>query len=259
MRKAIILALLISLLCACLPAAGAETVYTNEETGFTAAYADEAGLVTDEAEKEAILSALKDLTQWCSVAFVTTKDNRGLSEAALADRYGQSLLGRVSRTVFLIDMATRQLRIETDGAASKILTGSVSDTITDNVYRDARRGDYGACAWSVFDQMARVFLGQRLAEPMKIISNVLISLLVSVVILYTVLVQARGHKRKAAVKAASTAVVSTVGAAAVGSVVTKKVRLSSNSGGGGFHGGGGGGFHGGGGGGGGHSGGGHGF
>ena len=253
MRKAMILALLVSLLCACLPAAGAETVYTNEETGFTAAYADEAGLVTDEAEKEAILAALQEMTQWCSAAFVTTKDNQGLSEAALANRYGQSLLGRASRTVFLIDMATRQLRIENDGAVSRVLTGSVCDTITDNVYRQARSGAYGACALSVFEQMARVYRGQRLAEPMKIISNVLISLLASVVILYTVLVQARGQKRKKAVRAASATVISTVGAAAVGSVVTKKVRLSSSSGGGGFRGGGGGG------GGGGHSGGGHGF
>ena len=80
-------------------------------------------------------------------------------------------------TVFLIDMSQRYIYIFSDGNNYKMITRAKSETITDNVYKYAVKEQYYQCAEKAYNQMYTVLEGGKIAEPMKYISNTLLSLM----------------------------------------------------------------------------------
>jgi len=240
------LAILFALLLL-LPASGlAQTrEKANAETGFRAVIDDGAGLL-DSAEYDGVMEAMLPIAQYCNVGFYTYS---GASKDYVADKAKAWAAGEfgASCTLFIIDMATRQLAVWSSSDIQKTLTQAKSYTITDNVYRYASRKQYAACAESAFNQMYQVLKGETVSGPMRYISNALLALLAAILLAYLFISARMEQEIKVSMPEVVTA---TVGAGAViaSKKLMKKVRHSSSSG-GGFHGGGGGGFGGGGGGG----------
>ena len=253
MRK--ILILLTVLMMAVMPAAcaAAEDIReTNAETGYTLVFHDEAGLV-DAAEQEKVLEAMRPILEYANVGFLTyPSGGSSQNSATKAQKWGDSAFGNTRFTVFIIDMTNRHLDIYASRPLSGTLTAAEENSITDNVYRDATRGDYAGCAEEVFREIGNVLKGEKIATPMKFASNVLLALIMAMLAAFLLI--SGWIRKEQAVKMPAVVKAAAAGAATVvlGNTLKKVVHHESSKGGG--FGGGGGGFSGGGG-----SSGGHGF
>lgn len=234
--------------------ATAETrIQQNEQTGYRAVIDDQAELLNG-AEYDRILAAMMPITDTCHVGFYSYGGDSKEYVLNKAKEWARTTFG-TRCTLFIIDMATRQLSVWSTDDIKKNLTQAKAYTITDNVYRYASSGDYDACAESAFNQMNKAIRGENISGAMRYISNALLAVLAAILLAYLLISARMEQEVKVTLPLILTA---TVGAGAViaGKRLTRTVRHSSGSGGGG-----GGGFSGGGGGGGGFSGGGgsHGF
>jgi uncharacterized protein len=84
-------------------------------------------------------------------------------------------------------METRYLYLYTYGSLMKIISVSDCDSITDNVYRQASRGDYYGCASEVMAQVYKLVTGHQIARPMMIMLTVLISLFLGTFVMYLIM------------------------------------------------------------------------
>ena len=230
-----ILAFLLTLLLLIPVFADAET-RTNETTGFIAVL-DDSGSLLDAAEYNSVWEAMMPITEYCNVGFYTYS---GSSTSYVMDKAktwaNDNFKGTC--TLFIIDMATRQLAVWSSSDVQKTLTQSKGYTITDNVYPYASRGDYAGCAVSAFNQMNKALNGETIKGPMRVISNALLALLAAILLAYLFISARMEQEVKVSLPDIATA---TVGAGAViaAKKLSRKVKHSSSSGGGGFHGGGG--------------------
>ena len=235
----------------------AETVReTNEDTGYSLVIQDNAGLI-DSAELEKVKESMRGVLEFADAGLLTVPAGSGRTNSATkAQEWGDQTFGPYARfTVFIIDMANRHLDIYASKPLAGVLTAAEENTIADNIYKMASRGQYADCAAEAFTQIGKVLRGEKIARPMKYISNALIAAIAALIATYLLI---SGFARKEQ-EISMPSVIKGAGAGAATVVVANKLKKvvhhSSNSG-GGFHGGGGGGFGGGGGGG---SSGGHGF
>ena len=256
MRKtmSVLLALLLAGMTFLPIAAGEGTRETNPETGYTLVIQDEGGLI-DSAETESVREAMRPILQYANVGLLTYP-NSGSSgnPATKAQKWGDSIFGSNARfTVFIIDMNARHLDIYASKPLSGTMTAAEENSIADNVYRYASRGDYAECARETFRQIEKVLKGEKIATPMKYVSNALLAVIMAV--LGAFLLISGWIRKEQAVSMPAVVKGAAAGAATVvlGNTLKKVVHHESSSG----HGGGG--FGGGGGGGGGGSSGGHGF
>ena len=254
MRKALCL-ILAAILTAVIPfagAAGEDIREKNEETGYELVIHDEAGLL-DAAETADVLEAMREILSYANAGFMTYPANGGSSRnsATKAQEWGDSVFGSGSRyTVFIIDLRNRHLDIYASRPLAGVLTAAEENSIADNIYKYASRGQYGECAREAFGQIGRVLRGEKIATPMKYISNALLALIVAMLAAY-LLISGWIRKEQAV---SMPAVVKGAAAGAATVVLAKKLKKVVHHESSGFHGGGGGGFSGGGG-----SSGGHGF
>lgn len=160
----------------------AEEVYINDETGYRVVLEDDAQLLSDEEETE-LITQMQEITAYGNVAFKTIDDNDWSAEY-YARQYYQSQFGTDSGTLLLIDMDNRMLWIHSDGAVYRVITTAYANTITDNVYRYASSGDYGDCAMETFVQIHTLLRGQKIAQPMKYISNGLLAVIIALILNY---------------------------------------------------------------------------
>ena len=248
MKKILAFLLILALLIPGLAAAEA-TARKNEETGYRAVIDDAAGLL-DAAEYDAVFDTMMPITEYCNVGFYSYA---GTSREYVMDKAkawaNATFTGTC--TLFIIDMATRQLAVWSSSDVQKTLTQDKAYTITDNVYRYASRREYAGCAETAFNQTARVMKGDQVSGAMRYISNALLALLAALLLAYLFISARMEQEVKVSMPDIVTA---TAGAGAViaAKKLTKKIRHTSSSGGGfrgggGFSGGGGGGFSGGGG------------
>lgn len=148
--------------------------YKNEETGYIAFIDDGQDLInTDEEVK--LLQRLIELTKFGNAGFVTTRTSYS-SFKMLCQEYYRNKFSEQNGSIFVIEMSTRQLGLYTDGSNKYIITGSKANSITDNVYRYASRGEYYECADEAFREMYIVLDGGKIAEPMRYTSNIFIAL-----------------------------------------------------------------------------------
>ena len=253
MRK-ILLALLVLVLLPCLLApALAETAQVNELTGYEAVIDDPAGLL-DSSEVSGVLESMIPVTDYANVGFVTYAAGGSDSSTAKtkAEKWGDARFGRSSAyTVFMIDMKTRRLAIYSSKSVYSLLTTAKANTITDNVYKLASKGDYAACAKKAFSQIARVMQGETISQTMKYVSNIFLAIICSILITYMFIAGRMRNEQATTMQTLTKAAGIGVATAVTGHVLKKVVHHQSSSGGRGGFGGGGGGFGGGGGGGGG--------
>ena len=156
--------------------------WENEETGYCTVLEDEAELLTPE-ERTQLASQMQSITTYGNAAFKSVSYNNSSTSQFARDYYHQ-MFGAESGTLFLIDMDNREIYIFSDGSVYKTLTNAYANTITDNSYRYASEGDYYRCASTAFEQINTLLSGQRIAQPMKYISNALLALILAALINY---------------------------------------------------------------------------
>lgn len=145
---------------------------------------DAADLLTAE-EEDLLVTHMQPITQYGGVAFVTTGHNSGKPATYAKNKYNQ-YFGKTDATLFLIDMDNRQLYILSGGRIYSTVTEDKAETITDNVYRLASREKYYECASRVFDQIARILAGGLIPEPMKHLSNALLSIVLALLVVFII-------------------------------------------------------------------------
>ncbi|MBQ6173980.1 MAG: TPM domain-containing protein [Clostridia bacterium] len=143
--------------------------------------ADDAGLFTE--DQEALLTEGMRTVSAFGVPMLWTTRESG-STARLAEAYYHDRIGTESGVLFVINMNERMIYLFSDGEMYRTVTPSRARTITDNVYSGASRGDYYACATEAFSQIRDLMNGNRIAEPMRIITCVILALTLATVIIY---------------------------------------------------------------------------
>lgn len=237
----------------------------NDTSGSGKIYIEDAADLLTPEEEQLLTTHMQPITQYGGVAFVTTKNNPGKEATYARNKYDQ-FFGKTSATLFLIDMANRKIYIQSGGKIYSTVTTDKAETITDNVYKLASRSKYYDCAAKVFDQIAQILAGGLIPEPMKHLSNALLSIVLALLVVFIVANYRTRIKNvtEAKVFDESAEKKFNVGEPKQMVVISETKRRHTESsggggGGGGFSGGGGGGFSGGGGGGFSSGGGGHGF
>ena len=174
---------------------GSERTYRSEGTDFMVYINDEEDLLSADEEKD-LLEYMVPITDYGHAAFMTTSQiDSSDYEAATRDIYHQ-IFGKDSGVIFLIDMNHRKLIIQSDGEVYRTITKSYADTITDNVYRMAGDGDYYGCASEAYTEMYTLLVGRKIAQPMRHITNAMLAVILSTVILY--FISRRISKQRAA-------------------------------------------------------------
>ena len=168
-------------------------VHTNEENNAKVVLEDDADLLSDEEEKK-LTDKMISLTRYGHVVFKTISENPTDAES-YARNYFYEAFGNVDGEMFLIDMDTRRIAIYSSGKNKDVITRGKANTITDNIYLYASRENYYQCAYEAFDQIYTVLDGGRIAEPMKNISNVLISLSLSFLIMFGIVISSSRIKK----------------------------------------------------------------
>ncbi len=148
--------------------------------------------VTEEA---ALKAQYAEITQYMDAAIVTTDSVSGSTES-FAERYAINHYGNDPAVIFVIDMDNRQIYVYSNGSALRTISRADARAITDNIYKDASRGDYYACADGAFRQILAKCQGERLARPVKHITNAMIAVLFGVLINYFLTVSSRRPKKE---------------------------------------------------------------
>ena len=156
---------------------------TDYDTGYQAFIEDDADLLTDTEETD-LYELLQELTLYGNVAFKTIDYNEYSSTEGYILNYYDQKFGQSSGGVFLIDMDYRNIWIRCHGEMSKIITNAYTDTITDNVYTFASDGDYYECAYEAFAEMLILLQGNKIAQPMKYLSNAFLAVILGLIITY---------------------------------------------------------------------------
>lgn len=227
--------------------------YRNSETGYSVYISDEADLLTDDEEK-ALIDDMAPVTEYGNIGFVSC-ENTSVSTKNYAAQIYSSVFGSASGTMLVIDMGQRQLYIKNNGDVSKSITNAYSNTISDNIYRYASKGEFYECAAAYSIQVYTVLEGGRITQSMRFITAALLAVILGLLINYLIIRSVTARRKAGNAEIIDAAKVDFIlrDPSAVKDHTTRVYSPVRSSGGGG------GGGHGGGGGGGGGSGGGHGF
>ena len=144
---------------------------------------DDADLLTD-IEEQQLKKQMTELLEFGNVMFKTTDILNSSTSLRYIQNYYYSKLGNQRGTAFYIDMNKRQVCACATGGLDRIITSSKCDTIMDNVYTYARRGDYYGCAKETFLQMNKLLNGEKIAESMKYYCNAILSIMISLFLSY---------------------------------------------------------------------------
>ena len=169
-------------------------VYTDPETGYSIYMEDNAGLFTDEEKAELITVDMQPITAYGNVGFVSTVINNIYTEDYAEQRY-RELFGTQSGTLFVVDMDNRVLALWSDGDVYRTIDRNMADTIMDNVYRKASGGDYLGMTKLTYRQILAKLQGQRIAQPMKYITNALFAVILALLINYMLVRRASSAAR----------------------------------------------------------------
>ncbi|MCR4787660.1 MAG: TPM domain-containing protein [Lachnospiraceae bacterium] len=157
----------------------------SDETGYFYFVDDEADILV-KSEEEALEDVLRPIAdKYGNAGVVTIGENYYGDTEDFADAYIDMMFGDDSSVVFVIDMDTRTLTLWSDGEAQRKLQGA-GTTITDNVYRYASDGDYYKAAAKAMEQAYTKLDGGRIASPMKVLSNISISVILSLILTYII-------------------------------------------------------------------------
>ena len=220
--------------------------YENDDTGYCAVILDYGDYLTDSEAKEC-LSAMKKITEYCNVLYVSDNGNgngskaQNYAEKMLKDEFGSKKSAVCYVAYFDYDYIYAQ------NEAYDTITSAKARSIADNIY-ELSEEDWSLSCKEAFVEILATFEGKHIAEPMKYICNSLLALLVSLLVCYFI-VDSNSKLKSATTIEMATGAVKNVRPGQLNVTLTDQTRVysprSSGSSGGGH---GGGGHHGGGGG-----------
>lgn len=236
--------------------------YKNKETGYEAVVDDQADLLSERAEKE-LMETLKEITQYGNAIYLTMEGYKSGSDTTskVEDYYLSNFGAYESGAVYCAHCNKNRPDgygeyegydyLYTEGEMFDIIGKSKCRSITDNVYDEY----YEDGAKIAFEQVLVLCQGGKIAEPMKVICSIFFSLMLALLINYSIVSSKSKLKRISTAEMVSGAVhhvnILHTNNEFINQTRTYSPRSSSSGGGGGYHGGGGhggGGHHGGGGG-----------
>lgn len=181
------------------PAFAVSGAYQNPDTGYRAYVVDERDLLR-ESEMEKVIESMKPITEYGDVVFyscwyenpysnliqsVYPDYDEGAASLSVAERLEtQMFASSDSYCMLVIEMRTRDLGVFVGGKIGEQVSKSRCTTIADNIYRLAGKADYEGCGTKAFGQLLASIKGQKIAEPMKVASNVLLALILALLINY---------------------------------------------------------------------------
>ena len=163
-------------------------VFVNAKAGghYEVFVDDQACLFTDD-EIDELLEEMDPITEYGNVGVITIDMNAYSSTADFATDYIDYYYGMYSDSVvFVIDMDNRWLDVTSEGNLMDSITPTKADIITDNIYHYAEDGDYFRCAKRAVNLIYDVLAGNKIAQPMKYLSNGCVAILLSLIIGYIV-------------------------------------------------------------------------
>ncbi len=155
---------------------------------------DDAGLLSAE-EKTALTQNMLPLTAYGSVGFWSTNE-RASNEIRQAEEKLHQLFGRQSAILFAVNMANRTLTIYSDGAFYDVVTTAKANSITNNVHLYATEGKYYEAASRAFKQVDSLMRGERIAEPMRHLSNAVLALMLALMLVQCFFLRFAGTFRR---------------------------------------------------------------
>ena len=213
----------------------------NTNKRYTVIIEDDADLLTNIEEQE-LKKQMEILSEFGNVLFKTTNTAINSTSLRYIQNYYYAKWGNESGVGFYIDMKNRQVCACATGNLDKIITSAKCDTIMDNVYTYAKRGNYYKCALETYTQMNKLLNGEKIAESMKYICNAIISIMLSCFISYGFFVIISKNKKASKEELINECTMSLkhspIEAYNTGSHKVYSPRDSGSSGGGGFSGGG---------------------
>lgn len=158
---------------------------TNEESGYRYVLDDDAGFIEDNKE---ILNRMKEITQYCNVAVVTTTSHSYRSTESYAVATFESYFGDgADGVVFVIDRDLNEIYLASEGSTRRILSNAKCRTICDNTYIYATEGhnyDYDTCCKETLTQVNTLLLGGHITQPMRYISSIFIALAIGMILCF---------------------------------------------------------------------------
>ena len=148
----------------------------------------------DAEEEEKLQQQMQKLTQYGNIGLVTINTNNNKSTSAFAESYYKSKFSNESGTIFVIDMKYRKIYIYSRGKNYQTITSAKAETITDNIYKMATKKQYYFCAKEAFEQINTLLEGGKIAEPMKNISNVVLSIMIALLLNFVIFKAATRNK-----------------------------------------------------------------
>ncbi len=215
-----------------------EAQYTNPETGYQVLIKDDNDLLSSSDEKK-LVEEMMPLTEYGHAILWTTNIN-------VSDYLDQARKERKacyeydSASIFMINVGSRNICIQSYGTLYRYLSGSIARTITDNVSHYATAGDYYTCAKEAFTQMTATAHGEKIAEPMKITSYIVISIVLGLMIALAVAFSKKFNPLRKSIEPPETKGSGTMMATPLNMVLIKTDTIHVSSSSGGFGGGGGG-------------------
>lgn len=179
-----LLSLLLMLLCLTIrPLAGEVRTFPGDQSQYQILIDDQADLLST-SEEDRLVDTMMPITRYGHVGFASiTRDTYSTVED-FASAYFKKHFGTESGTIFLIDMDKRKVCVFSDGEIYETVTTSKAYSITDNIYQYASDQDYYTCAKKAFEQIQTLLSGGRIAEPMKLICNLLLAVALALLLLY---------------------------------------------------------------------------
>ena len=154
-------------------------MYQNPQTGYSVTINDTLGLL-HEQEREELLVLMEEVSAYGNVAFLTASEGLNRNQTIeLAKVYYNALYKDADGVLFFIDMKSRYLYIYSHNKMSDVITKEYAETITDNVYKYAKNGEYGTCAIKAYAQILSLLQGHRIHQPMKYICNTLLGIMLA--------------------------------------------------------------------------------
>lgn len=215
-----------------------EAQYTNPETGYQVLIKDDDNLLSSSDEKK-LVEEMMPLTEYGHAILWTTNINvSDYLEQARKER--KACYEYDSASIFMINVGSRNICIQSYGTLYRYLSGSIARTITDNVSHYATAGDYYTCAKEAFTQMTATAHGEKIAEPMKITSYIVISIVLGLMIALAVAFSKKFNPLRKSIEPPETKGSGTMMATPLNMVLIKTDTIHVSSSSGGFGGGGGG-------------------
>ena len=154
--------------------------WRNSATGFRVVIEDDIDLLSTEEERQ-LLDDMIPLTEYGNAAFWSTRESAS-NELIQAEARRRALFDLESASILVINMNLRKVSIQSYGRLYDVITVSRANSITNNVRNDLTRGQYYAASSKAFAQMDSLMRGNRIAQPMKVLSNVCIALMIGLML-----------------------------------------------------------------------------